>query len=435
MRKKITVVSLILVLIFSFSFLVFSENEREKRNELYKQLELFSDALSLLNSEYVDEPKHKDLIYGALKGMLSSLDPYSEFLDPDSHNELEVDTEGKFGGLGIEIAIKDGLLTVITPIEDTPAWRAGLKSGDRIVKINAELTKNITSSDAVKKLRGRPGTEVTLTILREGQAQLFEFKLIRDIIKIKAIKNAQLLEDNIAYVRLVEFRKDTPNDLDATLMQLKKAGMDSLILDLRNNPGGLLDVAVKVVDRFIPEGKLVVSTKGRIASQNLEFKSSSCVKYLDIPLVILINEGSASGSEIVAGALQDYKRAVLVGNKTFGKGSVQSVLPLADGSALKLTTSKYFTPSGKIIDNQGIGPDIVVEAGRLEFVSGYTEAEDIFNKFKDGPPQPRPEQAPAAGPVFDYKKDNQIVRTIDIIKGIKVYKGQKPGLAYQDAKK
>ena len=431
MRKKIIVISIVLSSILGFSLLVFSENERQKRNELYKQLELFSDALSLVEAEYVDQPKHQDLIYGALKGMLSSLDPYSEFLDPESRNELEVDTEGKFGGLGIEIVIKDELLTVMTPIEDTPAWKAGLKSQDRIVRINGELTRNITASDAVKKLRGKPGTEVTLGILREGQNKLLEVKLIRDIIKIKDIKNAQVLEDNIGYVRLVEFRKNTPSELDAALAQLKKAGMDSLILDLRNNPGGLLEVAVRVVDRFIPQSKLVVSTRGRLASQNMEFKSSDGGKYLDIPMVVLVNEGSASGSEIVAGALQDYKRAVIVGAKTFGKGSVQSILPLSDGSALKLTTSKYFTPSGKVIHNQGVAPDIVVEAGRIDIAAGQADIENIFTELnKEKAPIEKKEQ-PIKGPTFDYKKDNQIVRSVDIIKGIKAYKSGRQWLGFQ----
>lgn len=422
MRKRIAVISIVVVASLGFSFLVFSENERKKRSEVYKQLELFSDALSLVSEEYVDTPQSQDLIYGALKGMLSSLDPYSEFLDPDSRKELETVTEGKFGGLGIEIAVRDELLTVISPIEDTPAWKAGLKPGDRIVKIEGELTKNITVSGAVKKLRGPPGTEVSLTILREGTPKLLEVKLVRDVIKIKAIKNTRILEDNIGYVRLVEFRKDTPTELDSALKQLKASGMDSVILDLRNNPGGLLDVAVKVVDRFIPEGKVVVSTKGRIAASNMEFKSANGAKYLDVPLVVLVNEGSASASEIVAGALQDYKRAVIVGKKTFGKGSVQSVLPLSDGSALKLTTSKYFTPLGRTIHNQGVIPDIVVDAGRLDFVANEPGIETIFEKNKEEIPEAVKEFPPQEA-VFDYKKDNQIVSAIDIIRGIKVYKG------------
>ena len=424
MRKKILTVSVMAVLIFSFSYFVYSENERKKRNELYKQLELFSDALSVVDAEFVDEPKSQDLIYGALKGMLSSLDPYSEFLDPDSRKELEVGTQGEFGGIGIEITIKDELLTVMTPIEDTPAWKAGLKPGDRIVKINAEPIRNVTITEAVKKLRGKPQTEVTLTILREGQqgtqGRLFEVKIVRDIIKVKDIKNVRILEDNIGYIRLVEFRKNTPPDMDASLAQLKKEGMDSLIIDLRNNPGGLLDVAVKVVDRFIPSGKVVVSTKGRLPSQNMEYKSSDGAKYLDIPLVIIVNNGSASGSEIVAGALQDYGRAVIVGVKTFGKGAVQSVLPLSDGSALKLTTSKWFTPKGKLIHTQGIAPDIMAEAGRLDFTASQADTESILETLEDKS-QPVEKEQPIVEK-FDWTKDNQIIRAIDIIKGIKVYK-------------
>lgn len=426
MRKRIAIVSAVVVISFGFSFLVFSENERKKKNELYQQLELFSDALGLVNEEYVDTPKSQDLIYGALKGMLASLDPYSEFLDPENRKELEVDTEGKFGGIGIEIAIRDELLTVISPIEDTPSWKAGIKPGDKIVKIDGELTRNFTVSDAVKKLRGKPGTEVAVTILREGAQGLFEVKLVRDIIKIRNLKNTGILENNIGYVRLVEFRKDTPFDLDAALLSLKKAGMDSLILDLRNNPGGLLEVAVRVTDRFIPEGKVVVSTKGRLPAQNMEFKSANGAKYLDITLAVLVNEGSASASEIVAGALQDYKRAVIIGMKTFGKGSVQSVLPLSDGSALKLTTSKYFTPNGRTIHNQGVAPDIEVAVDSGNLFENDPDLERIFSALKDKDSL-AVREAPQKGETgFDYKKDNQIVRAVDVIKGIKVYKEIQP---------
>ncbi len=423
MRGKFFAALFTVVIICAFSLPAFPDDERKKNDELYTQLELFTDALSMVESQYADLPKHQDLIYGALKGMLVSLDPYSEFLDPERYKELKVDTEGKFGGLGIEIAIKDDLLTVMTPIEDTPAWKAGLKPQDRIVKIDGELTRNISAGDAVKKLRGRPHTEVMLTILRESEGRVFDVKIARDIIRIKDIKRAQILEEATGYIRLVEFRENTPVDFDAALIALKKSGMDSLILDLRNNPGGLLDVAVKVAERFIPEGKMVVSTKGRVKTQDMEFKSGqSAQKYLDMPLIVLVNEGSASGSEIVAGALQDYKRAVIVGSKTFGKGSVQSVLPLFDGSALKLTTSKYFTPSGRIIHNQGIMPDIAVEAGKLEFTPGGPSAEDIFSGLKEKEPPKEKKPALPEEPAFDYKKDNQIVRSIDAIKAIKVYR-------------
>ena len=422
MLKKISLKFLIaLAAVLSFSFSAFSDTgERNKRNELYKQLELFSDTLSLINGEYVDEPKTKDLIYGAMRGMLSSLDPYSEFLDPERYKELKTDTEGKFGGLGIEITIKDGMLTVITPIEDTPAWKAGLKPEDKIVKIDGEITRNISSDEAVKKLRGKPGSEVVLTILREGAPKLLEVKIIRDVIKIKDIKYARMLEDGIGYIRLTEFGETTPKDIELSLSKLKEEGMSGLVLDLRNNPGGLLDVAVKAVDKFIPADKIIVSIRGRVPLQNMEFKSSNCLKYSDIPLVVLLNQGSASGSEIVAGALQDYKRAVIIGNKSFGKGSVQSVLPLSDGSAVKLTTSKYFTPLGRTIHNQGIIPDITVESGRIDFTALEPGSEDVFDKIKDKDPKAEKE-APIKEALFDYKKDNQLIRAIDIIRGIRIY--------------
>ena len=333
MRRRFIValvVALVVVTVFS---LINAATDKKNRDELYREVELFSDSLAIIQSDYVDEVKPKDLIYGALKGMLSSLDPHSQFLDPDTYNELKVDTEGKFGGIGIEITIKDGLLTVVTPIEDTPAWKAGIKAGDRIVKINNELTRDITLVDAVKKMRGKPGEAVNITILRESEKKLLDFKLVRDIIKIKDIKEARILEDGIGYIRLVEFRENTPQDINTALEKLTKSGMNSLILDLRNNPGGLLEVAVKVAEKFIPKEKLIVYTKGRYPSQNLEFISRSSHPITNLPMVVLINEGSASGSEIVAACLQDYKRAIIVGTKSFGKGSVQTLIPLSDGCA------------------------------------------------------------------------------------------------------
>ncbi|GAI91269.1 unnamed protein product, partial [marine sediment metagenome] len=272
------------------------------------------------------------LIYGALKGMLRSLDPYSQFLDPEAYKEVKVETEGQFGGLGIEISIKDGLLTIIAPIDDTPAYQVGLKADDRIVKIEGEVTRDITLMEAVKKLRGKPGTQVTVTIMREGAQKLLDFTITRDIIKIKSIRKAKLFEDNIGYVRLSEFQEKSPQDTEAALRKLEKGGMDSLILDLRNNPGGLLDSAVRVTEKFIPPGKVIVSTRGRGARQDMVFKSRTKGRHRKYPLIVLISKGSASGSEILAGAIQDYDRGILLGTKTFGKGSVQTVIPLADGS-------------------------------------------------------------------------------------------------------
>lgn len=419
MRKKIIVILISGLIIFAFAQLAVSGIEKNKKDDLYRQVELFADSLAIIQNEYVEDMKPKDLIYGALKGMLSALDPHSQFMDPDTYNELKVDTEGKFGGLGIEITIKDGLLTVVTPIEDTPAWKAGIKANDRIVKINNEITRDMTLTEAVKKMRGKPGEAVNLTILRESEKKILEFKIVRDIIKIRDIKEAKILEDGAGYIRLIEFRENTAHDINSALDKLSKEGMTGLILDLRNNPGGLLDVAVKVAEKFIEKGKMVVYTKGRQQAQSIEFISRSSRPLLNLPMVILINEGSASGSEIVAGALQDYKRAIILGTKSFGKGSVQTVIPLSDGSALRLTTSKYFTPSGKVIHGKGVEPDIKVEDGKNETAKAVLrpeKAEDVFEEI-DTKEKPQKEEGG-----FDYKSDNQLMRAIDILKAIKFYK-------------
>ena len=401
--------------------------EKKRDNDLFKQVELFSDSLAIIQSDYVDEIKAKDIIYGALKGMLSALDPHSQFMDPDTYNELKVDTEGKFGGLGIEITIKDGLLTVVTPIEDTPAWKAGVKAKDRIVKINNDLTRDMSLTDAVKKMRGKIGEPVTITVLRESEKKLLEFRIVRGVIKIQDIKGARILEDAIGYIRIVEFRENTASDLDKTLDKLAKEGMTALILDLRNNPGGLLDSAIKVAERFIERGKPVVSTKGRMQSQNMQFTSAFGRPLLELPLVVLINEGSASGSEIVAGALQDYRRAIILGTKSFGKGSVQTIIPLSDGSALRLTTSKYFTPSNKLIHGVGIIPDIVVEEQTAGLVAGQDEQaepkqvkpQEIFEQIE------RTDQKAEATEALEYKSDSQLSRAVDILKGIRIYRDLK----------
>jgi carboxyl-terminal processing protease len=417
MRKKIIIVLILLIGVFTFASLAISGADKNKKDDLYRQVQLFSDTLAIIRTEYVDETKPKDLIYGALKGMLSALDPHSQFMDPDTYNELKVDTEGKFGGLGIEITIKDGLLTIVTPIEDTPAWKAGIKAQDIIVRINNELTRDMTITDAVKRMRGKPGEPVNITILREAEKKLLEFKIVRDIIKIKDIKDARIIEDGIGYIRLVEFRENTPQDINAALENLSKAGMNALILDLRNNPGGLLDTAVKVAERFTEKGKMIIYTKGRKPSQNLEFFSRAAHPVLSLPMVVLINEGSASGSEIVAACLQDYKRAIILGTKSFGKGSVQTVIPLSDGSALRLTTSKYFTPLGKVIHEKGVMPDIVVEEGKIEVAHpAEKKPEDVFEEIEKKEKPAKEEGQP------NYKSDNQIMRAVDVLKAVKFYK-------------
>jgi carboxyl-terminal processing protease len=426
MRKRILIGAIVLICVFAAVRLALPgpAADKKKASDLFRQIELFSDTLAIIQTDYVDEIKPKDLIYGALKGMLSALDPHSQFMDPDTYNELKVDTEGKFGGLGIEITIKDSLLTVITPIEDTPAWKAGLKPKDRIVKINNDLTRDMSLTDAVKKLRGKVGEAVTITVLREREKKLLEFKIVRDVIKIQDIKGSRILEDGIGYVRISEFRETTSADLDKSLDKLKKAGMSALIIDLRNNPGGLLDSAVEVAEKFLERSKVVVSTKGRIASQNMEFTAQSARPILDIPIVVLINEGSASGSEIVAAALQDYRRAIIIGMKSFGKGSVQTIVPLGDGSALRLTTSRYFTPSNKLIHGVGVMPDITVENGSIPEAAekkpddGGSDSEDIFEQLEG-----KEKKGPAAGPERDFKNDIQLVRAVDVLKAIKILKG------------
>jgi len=386
----------------------------EKAEDIYKQLELFSDALSMVRSEYVDNVKSKDLIYGALKGMVQSLDKFSEFMDPESYAEMKVETEGEFGGIGIEIGIKDDILTVIAPIDDTPAYKAGLKAGDRIVKINKDITRGITLLEAVKKLRGKPGTPVTVTVLREGESKILDFTITRDIIKVKSIKNPKILEDKIAYVKLSIFQERSAKDLEDALVELEKKGMDSLILDLRNDPGGLLNVAAEVAGKFLPTGEMIVYTKGRNNKQEMEFRVKEKKPRTDYPMVVLVDQGSASGSEIVAGALQDHKRAVLVGMKTFGKGSVQTVIPLSDGSAIRLTTSKYYTPNGRSIHGQGIMPDIVVEfkpVKKEDLSKGNPE--EVFEKLEEDQQRPSVKQE-------EY--DNQLQAAIDVIKTMRIYK-------------
>ena len=394
-------------------------------DEIYKELDLFEHALSIVRSDYVEAPQDKQLIYGALKGMLATLDPYSQFLDPDNYNELKVETEGEFGGLGIEITIKDDLLTIISPIDDTPAYNAGLRAGDRIVKIDGELTRGITLLEAVKKLRGKPGTKVSLTLLREGESELKEVNLERAIIKVDSIREASLLEEHIGYIRVSDFRENTTKDLGEAIAQLKGKSLDSLIFDLRNNPGGLLDQAVSVAELFLNRDQLIVTTKGRLRNQNMEFHARLDGPANKLPLVVLINEGSASASEIVAGAIQDHHRGVVMGTKSHGKASVQTIFPLKDGSALRLTTSKYFTPAGRSIHGQGIMPDVEVpferppeEKAGAEKPKG-PDAEEVFDRVESGG-----EKKPDDPSLAKKKKDNQLARAIDLLKGIKVYQSR-----------
>ncbi len=357
LKKIVHTVLILLPLLFAGTHQVLGASDDMEKT--YKNLEVFADILSIVQQNYVDDIDTQETIEGAIRGMLTSLDPHSSFLKPDDFKDLQVETSGSFSGIGIEIAIKDDTLTVVSPIEDTPAFKAGIQAGDRIIKIEGESTKEMSLVEAVKKLRGQKGSAVTIAIHREGWTDLQEFTLIRDVIPIHSVR-ASILEPGYGYIRITNFQRNTPQDLQNSLEKLLTEGdLQGLILDLRNNPGGLLDSSVKIADIFLDEG-LIVSTKGRLKDQNMEFSAHGGGPQYDFPIVILINGGTASASEIVAGALQDHKRALVLGTQSFGKGSVQTIIPMADGAGLRLTTARYFTPSGASIQAKGITPDVIV---------------------------------------------------------------------------
>lgn len=336
------------------------KNSKAPSADSYEKLKTFSEILSLLEANYVEKVDANDLIDGAIRGMLKTLDPHTSYLPPEAFTQMKVETSGRFGGLGIEITIKKGILTVVTPIEDTPAFKAGVKSGDRIIKIEDESTLDMTLSDAVERLRGKIGTEVNITIFREGMEEPLKVTLERANIQVKSVKS-KIFEGSIGYVRIRSFTKTTSRDLDKVLDKFREKQVKKLVLDLRNNPGGLLNQAVEVSDRFLKPENLIVYTQGRTEEQNMRFTTHDRVQRVAYPMIILVNGGSASASEIVAGALQDSSRAIILGTQTFGKGSVQTIIPLSDGSALRLTTARYYTPSGRVIQENGIIPDITVE--------------------------------------------------------------------------
>ncbi len=379
----------------------------------YEELKTFTEVLAIIKKNYVDEVKTKDLVISATKGMVSSLDPHSAYLTAEALKELQVETKGEFGGIGIQIGVKDGILTVIAPIEDTPAFRAGIKAGDKILKIAGETTKKMEIHEAVSKMRGPKATSITLTIFREGWKDTKDFTIVRDIIKVKSVK-PKLLSDGIGYVKLTQFQEPTANDLMTALNKLQKEGMKSLILDLRNDPGGLLNIAVDTAEVFLPPKKLVVYIKNRSGEKIEYYTEKENPFFEEIPMVVLVNQGSASASEIVAGALKDWNRAIIIGVQTFGKGSVQSIIPLSDGSGMRLTTAKYYTPNGTMIHNVGITPDIIVKQETKE----PKEHPDI--KGKDAPKDDK--QKDDILPVeIDEKDDVQLQRAIDALRTWKVF--------------
>ena len=395
--------------------------------DTYEKLKVFTEILSLVQSNYVDDVNSKELIYGAVKGMLETLDPHSSFMPPEAFREMQVETQGSFGGLGIEITVKDRMLTVVAPIEGTPADRAGIHPADRIVKIEGQITKDMTLMDAVRKLRGPKGSKVTISILREGQLEPFDVTLVREVIEVKSVRQKDL-GDGIYYVRIASFQERTAKDLERALEQAQKNGTNSLILDLRNDPGGLLNQAVAVSDMFLDKGQLIVYTHGRQKDQELRFTAEHAGGFPKLPMVVLVNGGSASASEIVAGALQDWKRAVILGTKTFGKGSVQTVIPLSDGSGLRLTTAKYFTPKGRSIHGSGIMPDIVVELPKPE-AKPLTPAEQQAREQMLQGKSPREQRIGdqegegieiGRRDVAEPQKDIQLQRAMEILKATRI---------------
>jgi len=407
--------------------------------ETYENIEVFTNVLSLVQKNYVDPVTTKQLIDGAITGMLNALDPHSAYLPPDVYKELQVDTRGSFGGLGIEITTRNNVLTVVSPIEDTPAYKSGVKAGDQIIKIEDEFTKDMPLIEAVKKMRGPKGTKIHITLRREGVLNLIELTLTREVIKIQSVK-ARMLEKGYGYLRLTQFQERTDDDLQKALSSLESengAPLQGLVLDLRNNPGGLLSQAVKVADEFIDSG-LVVYTDGRLENQRQKYFAHKAGSHTDFPMVALVNGGSASASEIVAGALQDHKRALVLGTQTFGKGSVQTILPLDDNAAIRLTTARYYTPNGRSIQATGITPDIVVDnaivQAKAEAGPGFpaVREENLPRHFeRKGKPAPEnalpktdEDESPEASDIHEGEKgkDPQLDRALELLKSWNVFK-------------
>jgi carboxyl-terminal processing protease len=414
MKKVVMISALLLIITLSLGGGVASKGNDTAAT--YENLRLFTEVLSIVQSQYVDEVAPKDIIYNAIKGTLRGLDPHSSFLDPEMYREMQVETSGSFGGLGIEITLRDDVLTVVAPIEGTPAYRAGILPGDRILKIEGLSTKDMQLSDAVKRMRGKPGSKITISIVREGWNEPKDFLITREQIRVQSVR-ANQLEPGIEYIKLRQFQEQTANDLETSLDKYVKEGkIQGLVLDLRNNPGGLLTSAVEVTEKFLESGKLVVYTEGRVRNQNMRFSSNAKRVFTDFPIVVLVNQGSASASEIVAGALQDWGRAVVIGTQSFGKGSVQTIIPLSDGSGLRLTTAKYFTPKGRSIHGKGITPDIIVEAPKVAAAVPGVET-------------PVPTPPVSETPQEQLKRDPQLQRALDLLKAMKILDKGRPAPA------
>ncbi len=415
MKKRIMMSALILI-IACIGVIIGRWSAAQNTDSVYEDLRTFTEVFTTVKKSYVEDINPRELIRSAIKGMINSLDPHSAYLTPEAYKEFQTETKGEFGGIGIQIGIKEGILTVIAPIEDTPAWKAGIKAGDKIIKIDGQPTKDMNINDAVSKMRGPKGKPVILTIQRDEWKEPKDITIVRDIIKIKSVKY-KMIDNEIGYIKLTQFQEGTAQDLANALQNLKESGMRSLILDLRNNPGGLLQSAVDVSEQFLPPKHLVVSIQGRIGEKMQYYTEQLRPSYTEIPIIVLVNQGSASASEIVAGALQDWGRALILGVQTFGKGSVQSLIPLSDGSALKLTTAKYYTPKGKKIHAVGIMPDIVV---KLESKNGkevpVIREKDLEQHLRGEKVEPQEKVPQEVG----EKEDTQLQRAVDILKSWKI---------------
>jgi len=420
MKRKILYCFLGLLLVFNLAVgvkVLTSSAAADSDDAGYENLTVFTRALQLIRQDYVDPNKigYKDLTYSALRGMLGSLDPHSQFMQPTDFRDMQDETRSEFGGLGIVVSTKDGVITVVSPMEDTPGFRAGILPGDQILRINGTTTEKMSLQDAIDLLRGDPGQKVTLTIFRPSNKETKDYVLQREIIKVASVKDAKILDQSITgnfkigYLRITQFNEPTAQELAQKLNELQAKGMQALIVDLRYNPGGLLTSAVEVCGLFLPPKTMVVYTEGRDASQRREYDTAKNEKQRsNFPMVLLVNSGSASGSEIVAGALKDLNRAILVGETTFGKGSVQSVIQLPDGSALRLTTAKYYTPSKQVIHEKGITPNI-----KASLLPDQERA--LLLRRRDGPLSPDEQK------IVNEQKDSQLDRAVDALKGVMIY--------------
>lgn len=399
-----------------------------KDSEKYEALDSLMSVMELVNDNYVEPVKEKDAIYGAIKGMLQDLDPHSAFFPPEEYKSFMESTSGEFGGLGITITLKNDAITILSAIEDTPAWKAGLKSGDIIAMINKEPVKGMTLDQAVKRMRGKSGTKVTLTVIKKDEEKPVTITLTRAIIKIKSVKY-DMIDKEYGYIRLSQFQENSYKEMAEAMKSMKQKKAKGIIIDLRNNSGGLLSEAIDITSMFLPKDKTVVFTRDKNKREQHYKTESVSVSDKNIPIVVLVNEWSASASEILAGALQDHKRAVIVGKTTFGKGSVQSVIPLRDGSAVKLTTSRYYTPLARSIQGVGIKPDVEVNPGKIEYESDYyvIKEKDLAghlkgeNEKKESDKSSIDKLAEQVSKVLPSNDDLQYVSALQILKGMLVY--------------